>query len=125
MTAFLVHGNPDSARLWSRTIEQLGDYDGEIVAADLPGFAAAAPAGFTQTKEAYVDWIAAQRSAAASIWSVTTGARCSFSGSPRPGPTWSAASPAAAPRSTAPTPGIRWPRSGRPPARASATWRRS
>ena len=37
MPAFLVHGNPDSARLWSRTIQHLGDYDGEIVAADLVG----------------------------------------------------------------------------------------
>ena len=41
MPAFLVHGNPDSARLWSRTIANLGDYEGEIVAADLPGFAKA------------------------------------------------------------------------------------
>ena len=60
MPAFLVHGNPDSARLWSRTIEHLGDYDGEIVAADLPGFAKEAPEGFARTKESYVDWISAQ-----------------------------------------------------------------
>jgi pimeloyl-ACP methyl ester carboxylesterase len=60
MPAFLVHGNPDSARLWSRTVEQLGDYDGEIVAADLPGFANPAPDGFAMTKESYVDWISAQ-----------------------------------------------------------------
>ena len=65
MPAFLVHGNPDSARLWSRTVEQLGDYDGEIVAADLPGFANAAPDGFAKTKESYVDWISAQLEALA------------------------------------------------------------
>lgn len=57
MPAFLVHGNPDSARLWSRVIDNLGGYDGEIVAADLPGFAEPAPDGFPMTKEAYVDWI--------------------------------------------------------------------
>ena len=60
MPAFLVHGNPDSARLWSRTVEHLGDYDGEIVAADLPGFADPAPDGFARTKESYVDWISAR-----------------------------------------------------------------
>jgi pimeloyl-ACP methyl ester carboxylesterase len=60
MPAFLVHGNPDSARLWSRTIDRLGDYDGEIVAADLPGFANPAPEGFAKTKESYVDWISEQ-----------------------------------------------------------------
>src|SRR6202012_1738131 len=60
MPAFLVHGNPDSARLWSRMVERLGDYDGEIVAADLPGFANPAPDGFDKTKESYVDWISGQ-----------------------------------------------------------------
>jgi pimeloyl-ACP methyl ester carboxylesterase len=60
MPAFLVHGNPDSSRLWRRVIDELGSYEGEIVAADLPGFANPAPAGFPATKEAYVEWIVAQ-----------------------------------------------------------------
>lgn len=60
MPAFLVHGNPDSSHLWDRVKAELGDYDGEVVAADLPGFAAPAPDGFPCTKEAYVEWIAEQ-----------------------------------------------------------------
>jgi pimeloyl-ACP methyl ester carboxylesterase len=60
MPAFLVHGNPDSSRLWRRVIDNLGDYDGEVVAADLPGFAEPAPDGFPATKEAYVEWIVEQ-----------------------------------------------------------------
>jgi pimeloyl-ACP methyl ester carboxylesterase len=57
MPAFLVHGNPDSSRLWDRVVAELGGYDGEVIAADLPGFAEPAPDGFPATKEAYVDWI--------------------------------------------------------------------
>lgn len=60
MPAFLVHGNPDTSRLWRRVVDELGSYEGEIVAADLPGFAAAAPEGFPATKEAYVEWIVEQ-----------------------------------------------------------------
>jgi pimeloyl-ACP methyl ester carboxylesterase len=60
MPAFLVHGNPDSSHLWDRVKADLGDYDGEVVAADLPGFAEPAPEGFPCTKEAYVEWIAEQ-----------------------------------------------------------------
>ncbi len=60
MPAFLVHGNPDTAALWDKVKAELGDYDGEVVAADLPGFAEPAPDGFPCTKEAYVEWIVAQ-----------------------------------------------------------------
>jgi pimeloyl-ACP methyl ester carboxylesterase len=60
MPALLIHGNPDSSRLWDRVKANLGDYDGEVVAADLPGFADPAPEGFPCTKEAYVEWIAEQ-----------------------------------------------------------------
>ncbi|HEX6666686.1 MAG TPA: alpha/beta hydrolase [Solirubrobacterales bacterium] len=60
MPALLIHGNPDSSRLWDRVKANLGDYDGEVVAADLPGFAEPAPDGFPCTKEAYVEWIAEQ-----------------------------------------------------------------
>ena len=57
MPAFLVHGNPDSSRLWDRVVAELGPYGEEVIAADLPGFAEPAPEGFPATKEAYVDWI--------------------------------------------------------------------
>jgi pimeloyl-ACP methyl ester carboxylesterase len=57
MPAFLVHGNPDTAAEWDGVIDNLGPYGDEVVAADLPGFAHAAPEGFPATKEAYVDWI--------------------------------------------------------------------
>ncbi|MDX6686641.1 MAG: hypothetical protein QOF86_2769, partial [Baekduia sp.] len=39
MPALLVHGNPDTARLWEDVLPHLGDYGEEIVAVDLPGFA--------------------------------------------------------------------------------------
>lgn len=58
--ALLIHGNPDSAFLWDRVRDHLGDYGDEIIAADLPGFADPAPAGFACTKEGYVGWIVEQ-----------------------------------------------------------------
>lgn len=57
MPAFLVHGNPDSSLLWDGVKEHLGEYEGEIVAGDLPGFRNPAPEGFPATKESYVEWI--------------------------------------------------------------------
>ena len=57
MPALLIHGNPDTARLWDRVREHLDANGQEAVAADLPGFAEPAPEGFPCTKEAYVDWI--------------------------------------------------------------------
>jgi pimeloyl-ACP methyl ester carboxylesterase len=57
MPALLIHGNPDSALLWDRVRENLGDYGDKIAAADLPGFAHPAPEGFACTKEGYVEWI--------------------------------------------------------------------
>jgi pimeloyl-ACP methyl ester carboxylesterase len=57
MPALLVHGNPDTSRLWEDVLPHLGDYGEEVVALDLPGFAAPVPDGFAATKEAYVDWI--------------------------------------------------------------------
>jgi pimeloyl-ACP methyl ester carboxylesterase len=60
MPALLVHGNPDTSRLWEDVTPHLSDYGEQIVAVDLPGFAAAAPDGFPATKEAYVDWIVEQ-----------------------------------------------------------------
>jgi pimeloyl-ACP methyl ester carboxylesterase len=60
MPALLIHGNPDTSHLWDRVREHLGAYDGDVVAADLPGFAEAPPEGFGCTKEEEVDWIVEQ-----------------------------------------------------------------
>ncbi|HWE08421.1 MAG TPA: alpha/beta hydrolase, partial [Solirubrobacteraceae bacterium] len=60
MPALFIHGNPDSASLWDRVRDNLDGYHGEVVAADLPGFAQPGPDGFARTKESYVDWIVAR-----------------------------------------------------------------
>jgi pimeloyl-ACP methyl ester carboxylesterase len=57
MPALLVHGNPDTSRLWEEVLPHLDGYGEEVVAVDLPGFAAPAAEGFAATKEAYVDWV--------------------------------------------------------------------
>jgi pimeloyl-ACP methyl ester carboxylesterase len=56
--AVLVHGVPDTYRVWDRVRAQLTRKD--VVALALPGFDNPAPAGFTSTKEAYADWIIQQ-----------------------------------------------------------------
>jgi len=58
MPAFLVHGVPDTHRLWDRVRAHLSRKD--VIAPDLPGFGSDTPPGWTATKEAYVDWIIAQ-----------------------------------------------------------------
>jgi len=55
MPAVLVHGVPDTHRLWEPMRKHLSRRD--VVAVSLPGFDAPVPAGFTATKEAYVDWL--------------------------------------------------------------------
>ena len=55
MPAVLVHGVPDTHRLWDRMRAHLTRRD--VVAVSLPGFDAPVPAGFVPTKEAYVDWL--------------------------------------------------------------------
>jgi pimeloyl-ACP methyl ester carboxylesterase len=55
MPAVLVHGVPDTHRLWDRMRTHLVRRD--VVAVSLPGFDAPVPAGFVPTKEAYVDWL--------------------------------------------------------------------
>jgi pimeloyl-ACP methyl ester carboxylesterase len=59
MPALLVHGNPDSHLLWE-PLQEVLDGQLEVVAVDLPGFAAPAPDGFAATKEGYVDWLIEQ-----------------------------------------------------------------
>jgi pimeloyl-ACP methyl ester carboxylesterase len=58
MPAVLVHGVPNTYRVWDRVRAQLTRKD--VVALALPGFDNPAPAGFTSTKEAYADWIIEQ-----------------------------------------------------------------
>lgn len=55
MRAVLVHGVPDTHRLWNPLRSHLQRKD--IVAVHLPGFDAPLPTGFTATKEAYVTWL--------------------------------------------------------------------
>src|SRR5438093_4003138 len=55
MPAVLVHGVPDTYRLWDRMRTHLKHRD--VIAVSLPGFDAPLPAGFVPTKEAYVDWL--------------------------------------------------------------------
>jgi len=55
MSVVLVHGVPDTHRLWDRMRIHLERRD--VLALSLPGFDAPRPAGFVPTKEAYVDWL--------------------------------------------------------------------
>ena len=55
MPAVLVHGVPDTHRLWDTVRSHLHRED--IVTIDLPGFGTPLPAGFTSTKEEYLDWL--------------------------------------------------------------------
>jgi len=54
--AFLVHGVPDTHRLWAPLRARLRRTD--VIAPSLPGFGCPLPAGFAASKEAYVDWLA-------------------------------------------------------------------
>ncbi|MFD6193487.1 alpha/beta fold hydrolase [Streptomyces sp. NPDC060275] len=55
MPAVLIHGVPDTHRLWDPVRRHLSR--GDVQAWDLPGFGAPRPAGFRSTKEEYVDWL--------------------------------------------------------------------
>ena len=59
MTVVLVHGMPQTYRLWNGVIGHLDRAD-EVIALDLPGFSSPAPAGWVAVKESYVEWIIAQ-----------------------------------------------------------------
>jgi pimeloyl-ACP methyl ester carboxylesterase len=58
MPAFLVHGVPDTHRLWDRLRAHLGRRD--VIAPSLPGFGVPVPPGFAATKEAYAAWLIAE-----------------------------------------------------------------
>ena len=53
-----VHGVPETSHLWNGVRDALGRKD--TVAVALPGFGNPRPAGFSATKEAYVDWLVAE-----------------------------------------------------------------
>jgi pimeloyl-ACP methyl ester carboxylesterase len=53
----LVHGNPETAEIWTPLVEALGAP--EHVRLSPPGFGAPAPSGWRATPEAYRDWLVA------------------------------------------------------------------
>jgi len=57
MPVILVHGVPDTHRLWDPLRSHLRRSD--VVAVSLPGFGVPVPSGFAATKEAYVEWLIA------------------------------------------------------------------
>ena len=58
MPAVLVHGVPDTPRLWDGVRSHLSRSD--IVTPQLPGFDAPMPDGWGATKDEYADWLIAQ-----------------------------------------------------------------
>lgn len=55
MPAVLVHGVPDTPRLWDRLRSHLARSD--VISPALPGFGVPVPAGFAATKEEYAAWL--------------------------------------------------------------------
>ncbi len=55
MPVVLVHGVPDTWRVWNRLAVALQRDD--ILALELPGFGCPVPEGFELTKEGYVEWL--------------------------------------------------------------------
>jgi pimeloyl-ACP methyl ester carboxylesterase len=58
MTAVFVHGNPETAAVWSRLLAELGDRPVECLSP--PGFGSPLPAGFGATATEYRDWLIAE-----------------------------------------------------------------
>ena len=61
MPAVFVHGVPDTQQVWDAVLARLDRKD--VVTLSLPGFGCALPAGFSATKEAYVEWLLGQLAA--------------------------------------------------------------
>jgi pimeloyl-ACP methyl ester carboxylesterase len=57
MPAYLVHGVPDTSRLWHAVRARLERAD--VVTPDLPGFGTPIPAGFGATDDEYAAWLVA------------------------------------------------------------------
>ncbi len=55
MPAVFIHGVPDTVHVWDSVFRQLARTD--LLALELPGFDTAVPAGFSASKEEYVNWI--------------------------------------------------------------------
>ena len=55
MPVVLVHGVPDTHRVWRALLERLQRND--VITLSLPGFGSAIPQGFDCTKEAYSGWL--------------------------------------------------------------------
>ncbi|MBB5060032.1 pimeloyl-ACP methyl ester carboxylesterase [Granulicella aggregans] len=58
MPAVLVHGVPDTERVWHEVRQRLTRTD--VIALSLPGFNSEVPLGFGATKEEYLEWIIEQ-----------------------------------------------------------------
>ena len=56
--AVLVHGNPETAAVWSPMVAELGR--GDVATLSPPGFGAPVPAGFAAGADDYVAWLAAE-----------------------------------------------------------------
>ncbi len=54
MTAVLVHGAPDTFRVWDPVHSHMERMDAMAIA--LPGFDSPVPDGFNASKEVYLDW---------------------------------------------------------------------
>lgn len=52
-----IHGVPDTGFMWTPVVKALALADGAYSAPTMPGFDGTTPAGFTATKEAYLDWV--------------------------------------------------------------------
>ncbi len=61
MPLVLVHGVPDTARMWSALVDQLDRTD--VTALALPGFGTPTAAGWNATKEDYAAWVEAELAA--------------------------------------------------------------
>jgi pimeloyl-ACP methyl ester carboxylesterase len=58
MTVALVHGNPDTYRVWDELRAALGDI--KTAPLCLPGFGVPVPPGFGCTREDYLEWLVAE-----------------------------------------------------------------
>lgn len=57
MTILFLHGVPDTPKLWTPLISELGLSDADYLAPAMPGFGNRRPRGFSATKEGYLDWL--------------------------------------------------------------------
>jgi pimeloyl-ACP methyl ester carboxylesterase len=55
MPVVLVHGVPDTERVWDAVVSRLAGQD--VMRLSLPGFGCPRPPGFSATKDAYVQWL--------------------------------------------------------------------